>query len=182
MIRFWGRANRNSAPRKRSVICSFWPFDRHKKSNPENYRGSEASEVTTQAHSQTRQTPDVPSVVAAEAAAPSQLRCDNLQTHSKRSLRSSRSHSRKRQVSTDLIDSVVNECDLSHLSSSRPAPQLTPATQELLLKASPTRSPVVLSHNCHHCLQASYCATAVQLSMSALLRCLPTLQTNAQPF
>ncbi len=45
MVRFWGRANRNSAPRKRSVACSFWPFDRHKKSNPDNYRASEPSEV-----------------------------------------------------------------------------------------------------------------------------------------
>lgn len=100
MVRFWGRATRNSAPRKRSVACSFWPFDRHKKSNPDNYRASEPSE-----------------------------------THSKRSLRSnSKSHTRKRQVDSDLIDSVVNDRDLSHLSFSRPAPQSTPAIRELLAK------------------------------------------------
>lgn len=101
MVRFWGRGpNRNSAPRKRSVACSFWPFDRHKKSNTDTYRVSDPSE-----------------------------------THSKRSLRSSsKSHSRKRQGGSDLIDTEVNERDLSHLSFSRQPPRLNSAVREQLSK------------------------------------------------
>ncbi|KAL3146015.1 hypothetical protein ABBQ38_015372 [Trebouxia sp. C0009 RCD-2024] len=102
MVRFWGRGpNRNSAPRKRSLVCSFWPFDRHKKSSSDTYRVSDPSE-----------------------------------THSKRSLRSSsKSHSKKRQGSvSDLIDTVVNTRDLSHLSFSRPPPRVTSAVREQLAK------------------------------------------------
>lgn len=57
------------------------------------------------------------------------------QTHSKRSLRSSsKSHSRKRQGGSDLIDTEVNERDLSHLSFSRQPPRLNSAVREQLSK------------------------------------------------
>ena len=130
MVRFWGRANRNSAPRKRSVACSFWPFDRHKKSNPDNYRASEPSEVHLDEQSCCL-------LLLLCTAVTYQYNSECLQTHSKRSLRSSsKSHSRKRQVDSDLIDSVVNDRDLSHLSFSRPAPLSTPAIRELLAKVN----------------------------------------------
>ena len=131
MERFWGRGpNRNSAPRKRSVVCSFWPFPRHKKSSPDTYRASDPSEVWMHSHCQTvlrlalRHRPCLPESLFTW-----------FQTHSKRSLRSSsKSHSKKRQGGSDLIDTEVNTRDLSHLSFSRPPPRITSAVEEQLSK------------------------------------------------
>ena len=58
-----------------------------------------------------------------------------FQTHSKRSLRSSsKSHSKKRQGGSDLIDTEVNTRDLSHLSFTRQPPRITSAVKEQLSK------------------------------------------------
>ena len=151
MVRLWGRSSRSSAPRKRFVACSFWPFDRKKAQAGDLYRTNEPSEVFFHV------------APGFADSSPMQLpQCANtfLQTHSKRSLHpssrsaSSRSGTRQKQLQatgSGLIDSEINLRDLSHLSFTRPAPKSSPAIHELLSKVRPkplAGLPCLSMHSC----------------------------------
>ena len=94
------------------------------------------------------------------------------QTHSKRSLRSSsKSQSRKRQGGSDLIDTEVNERDLSHLSFSRQPPRLNSAVREQLSKVLMPSPAACIASSVHVFKVSVPCYVSQQILTNLLTAC-----------